>query len=180
MIIRHPCHPNHLTQDLNSISRTFLEQFALVSRSGRGCILDSVFIFCITGCRLNTSKPSLTSNLCYTHSFTVYLKTYASDWKAQGIQSPSEIRVNRRWRRDRRFVVRNRNVSSGPGNPRHPASLVLRASWCAHGQIKRINKELLLACVSVSLNNLLKTYSCFDSSISLEQYSQVSNSWVLG
>ena len=30
MIICHPRHPNHLSQDLNSISRTFLEQFALV------------------------------------------------------------------------------------------------------------------------------------------------------
>ena len=30
MIICHPRHPNHLFQDLDSISRTFLEQFALV------------------------------------------------------------------------------------------------------------------------------------------------------
>ena len=30
MIIRHPRHTNHLSQDLNSISRTFLEQFAFV------------------------------------------------------------------------------------------------------------------------------------------------------
>ena len=30
MIIRHPHHPIHLSQDLDSISRTFLEQFALV------------------------------------------------------------------------------------------------------------------------------------------------------
>ena len=31
MIIRPPRYPNHLSQDPNSISRTFLEQFALVS-----------------------------------------------------------------------------------------------------------------------------------------------------
>ena len=30
MIIRHPRHPNYLSQDLNSVLRTFLEQFALV------------------------------------------------------------------------------------------------------------------------------------------------------
>ena len=30
MIIRHPRHPNHLSQDPDSISRTFLEQFAPV------------------------------------------------------------------------------------------------------------------------------------------------------
>ena len=30
MIIPHPCHPNHLFQDPDPISRTFLEQFALV------------------------------------------------------------------------------------------------------------------------------------------------------
>ena len=43
----------------------------LFSRLGRGCIIGSVLIFCITGCRLNTSIPSLASNLCYTQSFTV-------------------------------------------------------------------------------------------------------------
>ena len=32
MITRHPCHPNPLTQDPDSISRTFLEQFDLVER----------------------------------------------------------------------------------------------------------------------------------------------------
>ena len=32
MIIRHPRRPNHLSQDPDSISRTFLEQFALVYR----------------------------------------------------------------------------------------------------------------------------------------------------
>ena len=30
MIIRHPCYPSHVCQDSDSISRTFLEQFALV------------------------------------------------------------------------------------------------------------------------------------------------------
>ena len=30
MIFRHPSHPNHLSQDLDSILRTFLERFALV------------------------------------------------------------------------------------------------------------------------------------------------------
>ena len=40
MIIRHPRHPNHLSQDLNSISRTFLEQFALVSIISFNCRLD--------------------------------------------------------------------------------------------------------------------------------------------
>ena len=30
MIIRHPCHPSHLCQDPNSISRTFLEQLVIV------------------------------------------------------------------------------------------------------------------------------------------------------
>ena len=30
MIIRYPCHPNHLSQDPDSISQTFLEQFAPV------------------------------------------------------------------------------------------------------------------------------------------------------
>ena len=30
MIIRHPCHPNHLSKDQDSILRTFLEQFVLV------------------------------------------------------------------------------------------------------------------------------------------------------
>ena len=35
MIIHHPRHPNHLSQDLDSISRTFLEQFALVEQDFR-------------------------------------------------------------------------------------------------------------------------------------------------
>ena len=30
MIIRHPRHPNHLSQDPDSILQTFLEQFVLV------------------------------------------------------------------------------------------------------------------------------------------------------
>ena len=30
MTVRHPRHPSHLSQDLDSISLTFLEQFALV------------------------------------------------------------------------------------------------------------------------------------------------------
>ena len=34
MIIRRPRHPNHLSQDPDSISQTFLEQFVLV-KSGR-------------------------------------------------------------------------------------------------------------------------------------------------
>ena len=40
IIIWHPHHPNHLSQDLNSISRTFLEQFALVSIISFNCRLD--------------------------------------------------------------------------------------------------------------------------------------------
>ena len=31
MIICHPCHPTHLSKDPDSMSQTFLEQFALVS-----------------------------------------------------------------------------------------------------------------------------------------------------
>ena len=40
MIICHPRRPNYLSQDLNSISRTFLEQFALVSIISFNCRLD--------------------------------------------------------------------------------------------------------------------------------------------
>ena len=66
MIIRHPRHPNHLSQDLDSISRTFLEQFVLV--------IEPRFI-------VDHSPPLLGSNSClenlnamadeYTHSMLV-------------------------------------------------------------------------------------------------------------
>ena len=43
IIIRHPPHPNHLSQDLNSISCTLLEQFALVPVSW-GSPYQSLFL----------------------------------------------------------------------------------------------------------------------------------------
>ena len=41
MIIRHPLHPSHLSQDTDSISRAFLEQFVLV-------VFVAVFVFVLS------------------------------------------------------------------------------------------------------------------------------------
>ena len=79
MIIRHPRHPNHLSQDLDSISRTFLEQFALVTSailyqthalSYIAVLKDYFKLYHLSGHSTCSSSSATTGSTCFKKSFT--------------------------------------------------------------------------------------------------------------
>ena len=64
MIIRHPQHPNHLSQDLDSISRTFLEHFALVRFSLNSCSRNRILL--------------LSSHVCWIQNFELVPNSHSN------------------------------------------------------------------------------------------------------
>ena len=79
MIISHPRHPNHLSQDLDSISRTFLEQFALVTSailyqtlalSYIAVLKDYFKLYHLSGHSTCSSSSATTGSTCFKKSFS--------------------------------------------------------------------------------------------------------------
>ena len=97
VIIRHPRHPNHLSKDPDSISRTFLEQFALFSG------LWWVSFTTLTYCPIKAGKdyfvtldllPLYDSNILNNKIHLVKRRAYTgiqNDWSPRALDQGDEL-----------------------------------------------------------------------------------------
>ena len=90
MIIRHPSHHNHLSQDLDSISRTFLEQFALVTSailyqthalSYIAVLKDYFKLYHLSGHSTCSSSSATTGSTCFKKK--LIKNSFTDHWSSQ-------------------------------------------------------------------------------------------------